>query len=331
MDLISVIVPFFNSEKTLGFCIDSITNQTYKKIELLLIDDGSKDASVVICNKYIEKDKRITLIKKDNGGVSSARNLGIKNAKGKYIIFVDSDDTLSPDHISTLLETLNKTNSDVAICNYNICSDNKRIKNKFCCINEKDLKGDISQDYYYIDHLLMSPCLAVYKLEIIKENQILFDPKFSYGEDHLFNLMYWLFIDKYCYTNHYTYNYFKGNTDSLSQARSLNGYQCFIKRLKIEKQLLDLKKVQRKNIIITKRAIGGLLYFFLLNDSCSLIRNYKFFIKRVEEVRDLLYKDLFGDSYSRKLVVFLIKNRNYKMLYIIFAIKHFKLYYQRYY
>ena len=101
--LISVVVPIYNVEDVLCFCIDSILNQTYSNFELLLVDDGSTDKSGDICDQYARKDTRIRVFHKENGGVSSARNLGIDNAIGECICFVDSDDYLEPDYLEILL------------------------------------------------------------------------------------------------------------------------------------------------------------------------------------------------------------------------------------
>lgn len=94
MPLISIIVPVYNSEKTLNRCIDSILSQTFHDWELLLIDDGSTDCSGEICDEYAIKDKRVKVFHKGNGGVSSARNVGLNNAKGEWITFIDSDDEI---------------------------------------------------------------------------------------------------------------------------------------------------------------------------------------------------------------------------------------------
>ena len=96
-DLISVIVPVYNVEEYLDRCIESIVNQTYKNLEILLIDDGSTDNSYNICDKWAKKDNRIKVVHKENGGVSSARNVGLDVATGDYIGFVDSDDYISID------------------------------------------------------------------------------------------------------------------------------------------------------------------------------------------------------------------------------------------
>ena len=103
---ISVIVPVYNAEKSLCRCIDSILTQTYQDFELLLIDDGSKDSSGAICDSYVAKDSRIKVFHKPNGGVSSARNLGIDNAQGEWLTFVDADDYLSYDAYELIVKKI---------------------------------------------------------------------------------------------------------------------------------------------------------------------------------------------------------------------------------
>lgn len=106
--LISVIVPVYNVEKYLPKCVDSILNQTYRNLEVILVDDGTKDASDAICDAYAQKDPRVKVIHKENGGLSSARNAGIDIARGEYLGFVDSDDWIEPDMYETLLSLAEK-------------------------------------------------------------------------------------------------------------------------------------------------------------------------------------------------------------------------------
>ena len=116
MCVVSVIVPIYKVENVLHYCIDSILNQTYKDFELILVDDGSPDNSGKICYDYAEKDSRIKVIHKKNGGLSDARNVGMAVATGEYISFIDSDDYVSDDFFECLLDIMNKENSDIAEC-----------------------------------------------------------------------------------------------------------------------------------------------------------------------------------------------------------------------
>ena len=112
-DLISVIVPIYNVESYLEQCIKSIINQTYKNIEIILIDDGSTDKSPKICDKYKQKDSRIIVVHKQNTGVSATRNIGLELSKGKWIAFVDSDDWIEKEYLEELLLNAKKEKADI--------------------------------------------------------------------------------------------------------------------------------------------------------------------------------------------------------------------------
>lgn len=117
-DLISIVVPIYNVEKYLNKCIESILNQTYKNLEIILVDDGSPDNSGKICDEYKKMDSRIIVVHKPNGGLSDARNAGIMLATGKYIGFVDSDDYIEPDMYEILYSNIKKYNANISICSY---------------------------------------------------------------------------------------------------------------------------------------------------------------------------------------------------------------------
>ena len=113
-ELISIIVPIYNVENYLEKCIESILNQTYKNIEIILIDDGSKDNSKNICKKYVDYDNRVKYYYKENGGLSSARNYGIEKSKGNYLMFIDSDDYIDSDMVEKLYDAIIKNNVDIS-------------------------------------------------------------------------------------------------------------------------------------------------------------------------------------------------------------------------
>ncbi len=126
-DLISIIVPVYNVEKYLEKCITSILNQTYKNLQIILVDDGSQDKSGQICDKYKLQDNRIEVIHKKNGGLSDARNIGIEKARGKYIGFVDSDDYISKTMYEDMYKIIQEREGDVCISNLYIVNENKEI------------------------------------------------------------------------------------------------------------------------------------------------------------------------------------------------------------
>lgn len=135
-ELISVIVPVYNVQEYLGECIESIINQTYTNLEIILVDDGSTDGSGEICDAYKLKDSRIRVIHKANGGLSSARNQGIECSKGAYISFVDSDDWLELDFYQNLYDSIKMTKAEIATCGrYLVSNDSKEAY--YCCSCQK--------------------------------------------------------------------------------------------------------------------------------------------------------------------------------------------------
>ena len=127
-ELISVIVPVYNVEKFIDKCIDSIINQSYSKLEIIIIDDGSIDSSGKKCDKWAQKDSRIKVIHQNNKGVAETRNVGILHANGKYISFVDPDDYIDTEMIEKLYNALVQTNSQISICNFKHIKNNKNTK-----------------------------------------------------------------------------------------------------------------------------------------------------------------------------------------------------------
>lgn len=152
-ELISVIVPIYNVEKYINKCVDSIINQTYKNIEIILVNDGSTDNCYNICNEYEKKDNRIKVIHQENSGLSEARNAGIKIANGEYLAFIDGDDYILEDMLEYLYGLINETNSEISVCNFiRYWNDDKKIvdyditRKKIVLNKEKALKEILKND-----------------------------------------------------------------------------------------------------------------------------------------------------------------------------------------
>ncbi|MCR5704433.1 MAG: glycosyltransferase, partial [Eubacterium sp.] len=139
---VSIIVPVYNVEKYLPTCIDSLVNQSYQNLEIILVDDGSKDRSGEICDEYARQDQRIIVIHKENGGLSDARNAGIDKASGDYLAFIDSDDWVDNSMIEKMILKIKETDSDVAICNARLAYDDyRRVDSPVWSIEEEVLSG----------------------------------------------------------------------------------------------------------------------------------------------------------------------------------------------
>ena len=190
MEKISIIVPVYNAEKYILRCCNSILNQSYKNIELILVNDGSTDKSLEICDEICAKDQRVTLKTIPNQGVAVARNTGLDLASGKYIMFVDADDWLE---LGTLDKIANKMSEDLDILVFSYYQEyGEVIKN----ISMKSYTVDMFQllDHIYelpeTNSLLCTVWNKVYKKSLLESKQIRFIKDIPFGEDFLFNMDY---------------------------------------------------------------------------------------------------------------------------------------------
>lgn len=182
---VSVIIPVYNVEKYIVSCLDSIINQTLTNIEILVVNDGSKDNSKSIIEKYMANDKRIKLINKENGGLSSARNKGIDNVNSKYIYFVDADDFIEKNTLEVLYEKAERDNLDVVVADICIYK-NKHNKTVWKDISLDDNQVICSKDYlirYIMGEGISSVCNKLWKTELYLSNNIRHPENISLGED----------------------------------------------------------------------------------------------------------------------------------------------------
>ena len=168
--MISVIVPVYNVESFLERCVDSLINQTYQDLEIVLVNDGSTDSSGQLCDKLKEKDPRIVVVHKENGGLSSARNAGIAVAKGDYFGFVDSDDYIEPDMYETMLNAILAHGKDIACCGREIDIFGQRTKNEFTLPQQKVYsREEAIEAVLYLQEMDVSACDKLYARHIFDD------------------------------------------------------------------------------------------------------------------------------------------------------------------
>lgn len=270
MKTVSIVVPIYNAENYLNNTISSIIKQTYKNLEIILVDDASSDNSVKICEEYIVKDKRIKLIRNNqNQGVSYSRNKGIDIATGEYILFIDSDDTVDSNYVFELVSANKRCMYDLVVCNFNniIVQKNtikKRMKN---IIDVSLLTGNFFNDYYYINSVLTAPWGKLYKLKIIKLNNIRFTK--IVAEDYVFNMEYYRFVKKYKFINLYLYNYFHRNVVSLSKMFTVNNFKMHLKVIKKEVYFLEKYNIKNKEKILGNCLVMRCLGYMVIKGHIS--------------------------------------------------------------
>ena len=221
---VSIIVPVYNAEKTIGRCIDSILGQQYTDFELLLVDDGSKDGSGAICDSYALADSRVQVIHKENTGVSDTRNIGISRARGVYLQCLDSDDWITPDATKLLVEAAGEHNCDLVI------SDFYRV------VGERvSRKGDIDEDRVltreeYAAHMMEQPAdfyygvlwNKLYRRDIVESHRLRMDPELRWCEDFMFNLEYIRHAQRFYALQVPIYYYVKTKGSLASQSLSIS-------------------------------------------------------------------------------------------------------------
>lgn len=213
---VSVIVPVHNVEEYISQCLDSIIRQTYKNLEIIVVDDGSTDASSIICHEFAIKDLRINLIRQNNCGVSVARNRGIQLATGQYVTFVDADDWIEQDMYEKMVAELSTVKSDMMMC------DSSLIYNDFAHASTEAIRQGIYTKKQVVKEIypsllamedfsripIVSVCNCLIKREVLIDNFISFEPNLKYSEDYLFMAEVITKITSFYYLkNFHLYNY----------------------------------------------------------------------------------------------------------------------------
>ncbi len=205
---ISIIVPVYNVEAYLKVCVDSLLNQRLDHVEIILVDDGSTDGSGVICDKYAERDKRVKVIHKKNGGVSSARNVALDVARGDFIGFVDGDDYISENMYQLLIKSMKEEDCDVSVCNINLMSENNEYKPYHKNANDEQFSRESAMKELLTNTILtFSVCNKLFKKSVFnglrfKEGTILEDMDIVYKLIHRARKVFYLSTPLY----HYRYN-----------------------------------------------------------------------------------------------------------------------------
>lgn len=299
--LVSIIVPVYNSQKCLENCIDSLIAQNYKNFEIILVDDGSDDKSGEICDKYKVQDKRIRVFHKANGGVSSARNLGIKESRGKYFVCVDSDDYVEVDYISVLIETRKKFPEAGHIwCGFQTVTDYRKSDGSVFDSQTNTFYGIFNRNQImtlgkmWLD---TSPCTRLYDREIVISNDLFMDEDKSLGEDMIFNYKYLDLVSDttIIVVNKPLYNYVCVNNNSLDHKYREDLLQLYQSNNAIISEYLEKWKVDNKQWEIFWNSIFY-KYERIMRNTMS-IENRKSFLNKIKYNDAVLRSDDFHNVY----------------------------------
>lgn len=301
--MISIIVPVYNVDKYLQRCIESILAQKFVDFELLLIDDGSKDKSGEICDNFALKDKRIKVFHKENGGVSSARNLGIAKAQGEWITFIDSDDWVSEDYLSSF-----STDCDLCVQGY-YCGEN--------AIRYDEIFIDHNPGAYYLyKGYVFGPYCKLFKASLIRDGHVLFDETMALGEDILFLMEYILLCKTMRVVGACGYHYIPYRENSLTARKRTyqEVYDQYVKHIACYEKIMAGSKYC--SIVMHNHVFGMFCHFYF-----DYSKNY----------HDLLNDKFFKYCYNEYLgfidkitIRYLSKNLSFYMRLRSFVLKHYR-------
>ena len=237
--MVSIVVPVYKVEKYLQRCIESILNQTYKDLDVILVDDGSPDSCGEIAESFKLKDNRISVFHQENKGVSSARNLGLSAAKGKYVVFVDADDYVERDYIYNLVSAIqSKDNVQLGIINYSIAHI-PQVKSYPGLYNQKQTAIRLFQKKGFMGYLFNK----IFLIDIIRKNHITFSSDSSWCEDALFCSKYIMYTQYSCFVEYEGYNYCIRN----DSATNMEYNEKHISVLDTYKQIINIMKELQYN------------------------------------------------------------------------------------
>lgn len=336
MSKISVIIPIYNAEPYLKRCLDSIINQTYKNIEIVCINDGSKDNSLQILKEYQNQDERIIIIDKYNEGVSSARNDGINKSTGKYITFVDSDDWLELDAIETLYNTIIEKNVDVVRANYYKNFEYEKNASVSDLGNLSNVKFNTSEETFaaeVVDKFLSGkiPCflwLLLVKREAVLKTS-LFKKDIQLMEDTIFYVELLSSIEEIYFLDKPTYHYYS-NQNSCTRAPEYyirNMYNIvrvnkYIKEILLSGRYNEPSRIKMLNSIHTNMIINYIFIMYKSNmDKKELINE----LDRLLEDKEALYiiknSEIQHFPIHLKLPIILILKKKYKTLFNFYKLR----------
>ena len=308
--LISIIVPVFNAEKYIAQCLDSILNQTYKYLEILCINDGSGDNSINILNQYKNRDSRIVIIDKQNEGISATRNIGLKKAKGEYLMFVDADDWLDPYACEKALMTLDKNKADIVmwsyVSEYGLSNAPKRIFPDNCIFERGDVLNKLHRRFIgIVGEELKHPELAdaispvwgkLYKRDIIIQSDAKFIDLAEIGtcEDGMFNLVTFFYANKVVYLNQCLYHYRRNNASSVTSVYREKLFGCWQNLHQRMEQY-----IQEKNLpTIYNDALQNRIALSLLGLGLNIVSSDYSIGKKITLLQDILKNDRFRKAYK---------------------------------
>ncbi len=315
-ELVSVIIPVHNTEKYLKRCLESVLKQSYTKLEIIIIDDGSTDNSFEILQNYSLIDRRIKLLKQKNQGQGKARNEALKNSTGEYIVFVDSDDRISEKMVLKLYEKIKKTNADFTCCRMAFEYDSGKIINYGKDFEYEILESCIYEDANLQKNIYSSPVNKIYKKEFLTENNLKF-PEVKKNEDGLFAKKISFFSNRVSFVNEVLYYAYSRN-DSTTRKFDKTNLNDMIQILKEEKKFLIDNESLKKYEVDYKNAVLKTLFNIMVQ--AIFHSNFKTIIQLKGEFKKTI------DCYIQDRKNYKLLSMKYKIIIKLYKVNFWLLY-----
>ena len=294
--MVSVVVPIYRVEKYLRKCVDSLLQQTYKNIEIILVDDGSPDACPEICDELKKTDDRIVVIHKKNGGLSDARNAGIQIANGTYITFIDSDDYVGIHYIETLVKAIEDGKASVSICDYNNVYDDMGMEREESICNIFSNKECIEKIYHPICHGMEFVAWGkLYKTSLFKNNEILYPVGKIHEDEYIVADVMWKAQKIACISSEeYIYTYQrKGSIMNEQQTQShCDWLEALYLRFQFCSAIESLSELKRETRAVYFRELNHLFLDYKLKSGST---------KKQRKTAKYQYKCMDGKSSTEKV------------------------------
>ncbi len=338
--LVSVVLPIYNVEKYLEKCIESVVNQTYKNLEIILVDDGSPDNCPEICDRWAEKDNRIKVVHKKNAGLGMARNSGIENATGDYICFFDSDDFVELNTIEKAYKSIEESSADVVCFGFTSVDENEIAINSFMPSPPKNIfEGEEVQSDFLPNliyslpsenwRLNMSSCMAMFSMELIRKINWKFVSEREILSEDVYSLIeLYKYVNKVVILNEALY-FYRENTSSLSRTYRKDRFQKVKRCYELTASLCRKLKLGNENenrvaLTFLSNTIAAMKQISMSDMS---------FKEKMNELKTILdnntlfcvfadWKNISRDSLNRKILFWLMKKKLYFLCYILCNLKN---------
>ena len=313
--MISVIIPMYNSAAAIERCLTSVMRQSFCDIEIIVIDDGSTDNGADIVLSLAAKDDRLRYIRQENSGVSRARNRGLDEAHGDWICFIDSDDAVAEDYLSSMYCLMLETGCDIVMCGYREVRGNRFADVLLSEEKMRSLKGSLREDLETLRYYISSPCMKIFRKDRIEALHLRFREDMVLAEDRFFNNHYYTMCRSVAFVNRAQYIYYRSNT-GLSRAATAACLNNEMENLAYMIRFMENARIERREPVIAEYICQCIRRYIQMPGEKNTMAASCRRLKRIRQY------DKPAKLYKRKdsVLYWLLRMRLYPMIYLFLRI-----------